>query len=60
MANYMSRLVVSRLLLHFDIELCTEGKDWFAGQKVWGAWDKKPVPVKLNPVQPHPKLVNPL
>jgi hypothetical protein len=44
------RLILASVLLHFDLELCSESDDWM-DQQTHFLWDKKPLMVKL-------KLVN--
>ncbi|KAI1391262.1 cytochrome P450 [Hypoxylon trugodes] len=43
------KIIVARLMWHFDIENATEG-DWL-DQKVYLIWEKAPLWVKLHPVQ---------
>ncbi|KAK3390821.1 cytochrome P450 [Podospora didyma] len=49
LALYEMRLVLVRVLLRFDLELCEESKDW-RRQKVYGLWEKKPLLCRLTPV----------
>ena len=42
------KLIIARLVWHFDIENATEG-DWI-DQKVYVVWEKGPLWVKLRPV----------
>lgn len=44
------RLIMCRLLFSFDLELAPGQDDWL-NQKVYTSWDKKPLMVKLRPVQ---------
>jgi hypothetical protein len=44
------RLLLSTVMLYFDMELCEEGKDW-NDQKVYVLWEKKPLMVNLTPVK---------
>lgn len=48
------RLVISRLVWHFDLEDCTPG-NW-RDQKVFMVWDKPPLMVKLKPVDRGPAV----
>jgi hypothetical protein len=52
MANYLMSLLVCELMLHFDMELCTESKAWFSKQRVWTIWEQPPLIVKLTAVKP--------
>lgn len=44
------RLIIAKLLWHFDLKLEKESKDgnWF-DQKIWGVWFKNPLWVSLSP-----------
>jgi hypothetical protein len=42
------RLILASVLLHFDLELCTETGDWLK-QRCYFLWDKQPLFVKLKP-----------
>ena len=45
------RLVIAKLLWHFDLELNAERTgDWFE-QKAWGMWERPPLYVKLKEVK---------
>ncbi|EFR00286.1 isotrichodermin C-15 hydroxylase [Nannizzia gypsea CBS 118893] len=46
------RLVLTRLLWNFDLELLEESKDWHDRQKVWMMWDKGDLNVKIRPLRP--------
>lgn len=41
------RLLLTTVLLHFDIELCEESKAW-ADQKVWTLWEKPALWCKIR------------
>lgn len=45
------RLILSRLLYSFDMELADPNFDWVGGQKIFGLWEKIPLmmDVKLAP-----------
>lgn len=43
------RLLLSTVLLHFDLELCDESKMW-KDQKVYTLWEKHPLMCKLTEV----------
>ncbi|OCK73526.1 benzoate 4-monooxygenase cytochrome P450 [Lepidopterella palustris CBS 459.81] len=42
------RLMLSKLLFNFDIELCPESQNW-SDQKVFVLWEKHPLMLKLTP-----------
>ncbi|KAK6071335.1 cytochrome p450 [Seiridium cupressi] len=44
------RLIMCRLLFSFDLELAPGQEDWL-NQKVYTSWEKKPLMVKLRPIQ---------
>ncbi|KAK7752081.1 hypothetical protein SLS62_006047 [Diatrype stigma] len=45
------KIIVARLVWHFDVEMeDSDEDDWF-DQKVYTIWEKKPLWVKLHPVQ---------
>ncbi|KAF7168575.1 hypothetical protein CNMCM5623_001557 [Aspergillus felis] len=46
------RLVLTRLLWNFDLELMPESEDWHSRQKIWMMWDKGPLNVRIRPLQP--------
>ena len=41
------RLLIALMMWHFDMELCSESKDW-AGQKAFLLWQKPELMVKLR------------
>lgn len=43
------RLLISTVLLHFDLELCAESKGW-SDQKVYTLWEKHPLMCMLKEV----------
>lgn len=49
MAYHEMRLILSKVLFNFDLELCTESKDWIE-QEIFTLWQKKPLMVKLTAV----------
>jgi cytochrome P450 len=51
MAYHEMRLVLTKLLWHFDFELCEESKSWAESQKVFALWEKKPLLVKVRVVK---------
>lgn len=44
------RLIMSRLLWNFDIELVDGYEKWNENQRVFFVWQKGPLMVKLHPV----------
>ncbi|GME26171.1 cytochrome p450 [Neofusicoccum parvum] len=50
LAWHEMRLILSYVLWHFDLELCTESEDW-TDQRVYALWEKKPLMVRLTPVE---------
>lgn len=49
LAWHEMRLILSTVLLHFDVELLEESMDW-PDQKVYTLWEKKPLICKLKAV----------
>jgi cytochrome P450 len=47
LAYHEMRLIMSNILLNFDLELCDPATDWM-DQKVYTLWDKNPLMVKLR------------
>jgi cytochrome P450 len=50
MALHEMRLILSKVLFDFDLELQPESQDWIAKQKVYTLWEKAPLMVKLKEV----------
>lgn len=50
MANHEMRLILTKVLYNFDLELCPESEGW-ADQKVYLLWEKHPLMVKLRDVR---------
>lgn len=50
MAYHEMRLILTKLLYNFDLELCPESQDW-ANQKTFSLWEKHPLMVKLKDVR---------
>lgn len=46
------RLVLAKLIWHFDFELTEEGKNWVEKQYVYTVWEKIPLMIKLHPARP--------
>lgn len=45
------RLILSRLLWNFDLELQQDSTDWIARQKTYMLWQKGPLNVRVVPVK---------
>ncbi|KAI2624672.1 benzoate 4-monooxygenase cytochrome P450 [Hypomontagnella submonticulosa] len=50
MGRMETRVILTKLIYNFDIELMPECKDWLWNQKNYIAWHKPPLMVKLTPV----------
>lgn len=50
LAYHEMKLVLAILVLNFDFELCEESKAW-SEQRVYALWEKKPLLVRLKPVE---------
>lgn len=42
------RLLYSRFLYHYDIELCPEDADWLRSQKSWTLWFKGDLNIRIT------------
>jgi hypothetical protein len=51
LANAEMRLIVAKILFHFDLELVDKTRDWLKGQKVFTLWQKPSLMVKLTLVR---------
>ena len=49
MAYHEMRLIISKVLYSFDLQLCPESDDW-ANQRVFTLWEKRPLMCKLRVV----------
>lgn len=49
LAYHEMRLILAKVLWHFDVELCPQSDNWIQ-QKLFTLWDKGPLMVKLHPV----------
>jgi hypothetical protein len=49
LAWHEMRLLLATVLLHFDVKICEESKDW-STQAVFSLWQKKPLLATLTPV----------
>jgi len=50
MAYHEMRLILSKILWNFDLELCGECEQW-NDQKIMIMWDKSPLYCRLKPVK---------
>lgn len=44
------RLILAKILWHFDLELVDPARDWMGEQKVFALWEKGSLDVKLTAV----------
>lgn len=49
LAYHEMRLILSKVIYNFDLELCPEEKSWI-DQKVYLLWEKLPLMVRAKPV----------
>jgi cytochrome P450 len=47
MAYHEMRLVLTKLLWHFDFELDEKCRGWAEGQRVFALWEKKPLELRV-------------
>ena len=47
MAYYEMRLILAKVVYHFDLELCPESEGW-ADQEVYLIWEKTPLMVNVR------------
>lgn len=45
------RLILAKILWHFDLELVPHQDDWMSNQRVFALWEKPALQVRLTPVQ---------
>lgn len=50
MAYHEMRLIITKVLFNFDMELCPESETW-ADQKTFLLWEKHPLMVRLKDVR---------
>ena len=50
MAYHEMRLIITKVLYNFDMQLCLESADW-ADQDVFTLWEKRPLMVRLGDVR---------
>jgi cytochrome P450 len=51
MAYHEMRLILTKVLYNFDIELLPESANWIDDQKVYSLWQKTPLMVKVKAVE---------
>jgi hypothetical protein len=51
MALHEMRLIITKVLFNFDLELMPESRNWIANQKIYLLWEKLPLLVKLKDVR---------
>ncbi|KAI4665836.1 uncharacterized protein J4E78_003301 [Alternaria triticimaculans] len=52
MALHEMRLIMSKVLFNFDLELLPECRNWIADQKIYSLWEKTPLMVKIKDAVP--------
>jgi cytochrome P450 len=45
------RLILAKMLYHFDFELADPSDDWYGGLKAYMIWDKVGLDIRLKPVE---------
>ncbi|KAK8061106.1 hypothetical protein PG997_015327 [Apiospora hydei] len=45
------RLILAKIVYHFDMRIAAESRGWLEGQKAFTVWDKPPLQVYLRPVK---------
>ena len=50
MAYHEIRLILAKVLWHFDLKLCGESENWI-DQKVYLMWEKGPLKCQITPVK---------
>ena len=45
------RLLLAKLLYHFDIELAEPEKDWYSSLRAFMVWERKLLNIRLTPVK---------
>lgn len=50
MAWYEMRIIFATMIAKFDMELCEQSREWMP-VKVYTLWEKKPMMVRLRPVE---------
>lgn len=49
MAYAEMRMVLTKVLFNFDLQLADPSEDWWTTQNTFFVWQKKPLMVKLSP-----------
>jgi hypothetical protein len=49
MAYHEIRLLLTKVLYNFDLELCLESNDWIEKQQIFTLWEKTPLMVNVKP-----------
>lgn len=49
------RLILAKIIWHFDLELTEEAMGWPDKQMIYTSWEKIPLMIKLHPIT-HPGL----
>jgi len=45
----MMRIIVCKLMFHFDFELCTDFKSWMGKNRAWATWTVPELMIKSIP-----------
>jgi len=45
------RLILAKMLWHFDLELADPDRDWYAGLKSYVIWERGSLKIRLKPVR---------
>ena len=45
------RLILAKMLWHFDLELADPENDWYSGLKAYLIWERGSLKIRLKPVQ---------
>ncbi|KAI9691409.1 MAG: hypothetical protein M1820_009681 [Bogoriella megaspora] len=51
LANIEVRLILAKLLWHFEFELADKNQDWINDQMIYTTWEKIPLMIKLTPAK---------
>lgn len=51
LAHAELRLILAKMLWHFDLSLVRPEEDWLSEQKVFALWDKEALDVKIDIVK---------
>jgi cytochrome P450 len=51
MAYHEMRLILTKVLYNFDLELLPESANWIDDQKVYSLWQKTPLMVRVKAVE---------